>query len=116
MYEVAFSDQAMGELNQLPIMKQLALVEEISGLTTSQLMEPREPLGTFRRDGKKLYRLRAGEYRCYFELKGSILYAHYILHSNTFNDFAVRNKLPINAEALSEHDAKFWSYWINLGK
>ena len=116
MFEVAFSDQSMGELNSLPIMKQMAIVEEISSLTANQLLDPQEPLGAFRRDGRALYRLRAGEYRIYFELKESILFTHYILHKNTFNDFAVRNKLPLNSDMLSEHDASFWSYLSSVGK
>src|SRR5210317_692812 len=98
LYQVTFSDHSMRELNKLPVENQLALVDKISNVTPNQLAEPDEAIGKFHRNGITYYRVRAGEFRCYFEIKGDTLYAHYILSKNSLTDFIYRNKLPITEE------------------
>lgn len=116
MYEVAFSDQSMAELNNLGMQEQMQFVETISSITSEQLIEPTEPLGRFQRGGKTYYRLRAGDFRCYFEIRNSVLYSHFILHKNTFNDFVFRNKLPINEGTLAEEHSSFWNYLESMAR
>jgi len=117
MYQVTFSDQSLHELNQLDQLLQLELVEPISNLKAEDLEHPREPLGRFNRGGHVFYRLRAGDYRFYFEVKGySVLYTHYILHSNSLEDFLLRNKLPVTEQQLVEQHSKFWKYLESLTK
>ncbi|ADE55102.1 type II toxin-antitoxin system RelE family toxin [Coraliomargarita akajimensis] len=114
MFQVNFSEQAMQELNKLDTRSQMLLVEVVSSLTQEQLDNPNEELGRFNRSGKTYYRVRAGEFRIYFEPQGEALYAHYILHRNTFTDFIFRTKLPATEDFLVEQHDSFWKYLDSL--
>lgn len=116
MYQVTFSEQSMRELNKLPKLEQLDLIEPISGLKPTDLAQPREPLGRFHRGDREYYRLRAGEYRFYFQVQGDTLHVHYILHKNSLEDFLLRNKLPVSEQQLVEQHSKFWKYLESLTK
>ncbi len=116
MFQVTFSDQSMDELNNLEMSDQLHLVEQISNVTNEQLSHPREPLSKFSRDGTTFYRLRAGDFRCYFEIESNILYSHYILHKNTLPDFVFRSKLPLSEDLIMEQHQSFWKYLNSLKK
>ncbi len=117
MYQVTFSEQSLHELNQLDKLMQLELIEPISSLKPADLEHPREPLGRFNRGGHVFYRLRAGDYRFYFEVKDdAVLYTHYILHRNSLEDFLLRNKLPVSEKQLVEQHSKFWKYLESLTK
>lgn len=106
----------MRELKKLDTLAQLAAVEPISSLKPADLDKPREPLGRFHREGVVLYRLRAGEHRFYFEVRGDTLYVLYILHQNSLEDFLMRNKLPVSEAQLAEQHSKFWRYLESLTK
>ena len=114
MFQVNFSEQSMHELNQLDTRSQMMLVEVISTLTQQQLDHPGEELGRFHRGGKTFYRVRAGEFRIYFEQDGDALYAHYILHKNTLTDFIFRSKLPVSEDFIAEQQDSFWKYLESL--
>ena len=114
MYQINFSEQAMRELNQLDKLAQLEAVEPMSALKPSDLAHPREPLGKFARAGAELYRLRAGNHRFYFEVKGELLFVKYILHHNSLEDFLLRNKLPVSEKQLVEQHSQFWKYLESL--
>jgi mRNA-degrading endonuclease RelE of RelBE toxin-antitoxin system len=116
MYQVTFSEQAMRELNQLDQLAQLDAIEPISGLRPEQLAHPREPLGRFRRGEKEFYRLRAGDFRFYFDVRADTLHVDYILHKNSLEDFLLRNKLPVSEQQLVEQHSKFWKYLESLTK
>jgi mRNA-degrading endonuclease RelE of RelBE toxin-antitoxin system len=116
MFQVTFSEQAMGELNRLDKLAQLDAIDPISSLKPADLAHPREPLGHFRRGSRSLYRLRSGEFRFYFEVHGDTLHVDYILHKNSVQDFLLRNKLPVSEQQLVEHDSNFWKYLENLRK
>ena len=116
MYQVTFSEQAMRELNRMDKLAQLDAIEPISGLRPEQLAHPREPLGRFHRGQKEFYRLRAGEFRFYFEVTGETLHVDYILHKNSLEDFLLRNKLPVSEQQLVEQHSKFWKYLESLTK
>ncbi len=117
LFQVTFSDQSMKELNKLPVEDQLKLVNRISNLTSEQLNESSETLDKFHRDGgRTFYRVRVGEFRCYFEIQGDILYSHYILHKNTLTDFIYRNRLPVTEETMAEQHNSFWKYLESLKK
>lgn len=116
MYQVTFSEQAMRELNRLDKLAQLEAIEPISSLKAADLAHPREPLGHFKRGTKSLYRLRAGDFRFYFEVLGETLHVDYILHKNSLEDFLLRNKLPVSEQQLVEQDSKFWKYLESLTK
>lgn len=116
MYQVTFSEQAMGEINRLDKLTQLTLLEPISSLRPDDLAHPREPLGHFQRQGKAFYRLRSGDHRFYFSFADGTVHVHYILHRNSLEDFLLRNKLPISEQQLIEQNSKFWHYLENLTK
>jgi mRNA interferase RelE/StbE len=115
-FQVTFSDQSMSELNKLKMEDQLMLVDRISSMSTDQLADPDDSIGRFNRDGKTYYRVRAGDFRCYFEIRGNTLYSHYILHKNSLTDFIYRNKLPVTEETMAEQSKSFWKYLETLKK
>lgn len=117
MFQVTFSEQAMGELNKLDTLTQLSVLEPLGNLRSSELERPREPLGRFSRAGQPLYRLRSGELRFYFEVRGGeTLHVLYILHQHSLEDFLLRNKLPVSEDQLVEQHSKFWRYLETLTK
>lgn len=116
MFQVNFSEQAMREINKLDKLAQLEAIDPISSLKASDLANPREPLGQFRRGQKSLYRLRSGDFRFYFEVRGDTLHVVYILHRNSLEDFLLRNKLPVSEQQLVEQHSKFWKYLESLTK
>ena len=117
MFQVTFSEQSIGELNKLDKLDQLEVIEPLSNLSTSELANPREPLGRFSREGTTFFRLRAGDYRIYFEHRSEeSLFTHYILHKNSLTDFVFRTKLPISEEQLVEQHQSFWKYLETLNK
>ncbi len=116
MFQVTFSEQAMHELHKLDTLAQLPVIEPLSNLTPLELARPHEPLSLFKRSGKDFFRLRAGDYRFYFQVQGEVLHVHYILHKNSFEDFLLRNKLPVTEQQLVEQQTKFWQYLETLRK
>lgn len=110
MFQVNFSEQSMNELNRLDTRSQMELVEIFSSLTQGQLDEPGDDIGQFSRNSKTYYRVRAGDFRIYFEQEKEGLFAHYILHKNTLSDFVFRFKLPITEEFMIEQHDSFWKY------
>ncbi len=114
MYQVNFSEQSMKELNQLDFASQMELVEAISSITPEQFDGRSEDYGRFQRNNKTYYRVRAGDFRIYFELNENNLFAHYILHKNTLTDFIFRTKLPVSEEFLAEQEDSFWKYLESL--
>ena len=114
MFQINFSDQAMRELNQLDMLTQLTVIEPVSAVTPEDLAHPREPLGKFTRAGHVLYRLRAGDFRFYFESHGTRIFVKYILHRNSLEDFLLRNKLPVSEKQLVEQHSQFWKYLESL--
>lgn len=115
-YQLTFSDHSMRELNKLPVEDQLALVDKISNVSPTQLAKADDSIGRFHREGHTYYRVRAGDFRCYFEIMGETLYAHYILHKNSLTDFIYRNKLPVTEETMAEQHKSFWKYLESLKK
>jgi mRNA interferase RelE/StbE len=116
MYQVTFSAQSMRELNRLDQLDQMAAIEPITKIRPADLAQPREPLGRFNRAGKDFYRLRAGEFRFYFQVVGDTLHTHYILHKSSLEDWLFRMKLPVSEQQLVEQDSKFWKYLESLTK
>lgn len=116
MFQVTFSDQSIQELNKLEKLDQMDVIEPLTNLTSAKLRHPSEPLGRFSRAGTTFYRLRAGDYRIYFERLEDTLFTHYILHRNSLTDFVFRTKLPISEEQLLEQHQSFWKYLETLNK
>ncbi len=116
MFEVNFSEQSMRELNQLDPFMQMTLIEKVSGVRREQLEHPGDELGCFQREGRTYYRVRAGDFRIYFEAKERSLYAHYILPKNSLTDFLFRFKMPVKDDFIFEQSDSFWDYLESLRK
>jgi mRNA interferase RelE/StbE len=116
VYQLNFSDQALAELKKLPKLAQLELMDAMGAIHPDELARGAEHMGRFTRAGKTFYRLRAGDFRMYFEATGEILYMHYILHQHSLADFVFRFKLPFSEETLIEQHQSFWKYLEGLKK
>ena len=116
MFQLNFSEQSMTELNKLDPRSQMLLIEVVSNLRQEQLDHPTDEIGKFHRGKKTLFRVRAGEFRIYFEQKEDSLFAHYILHKNTLTDFIFRFKLPVTEDFIVEQNDSFWKYLESLRK
>jgi mRNA-degrading endonuclease RelE of RelBE toxin-antitoxin system len=116
VYQLNFSDQALAELKKLPKLVQLELMEAMSLIHPDELARGAEHMGKFSRKGKTFYRLRAGEFRIYFEAAGESLFMHYILHQHTLTDFVFRFRLPYTEETLIEQHPSFSGYLETLKK
>ena len=64
--------------------------------------------GVIEREGKKLYRYRAKDYRIYFAKTDEGIKVHRVLHKNTFRDFLFRSKLPVSEDAQLGETREFW--------
>ncbi|MDY6068133.1 MAG: cytotoxic translational repressor of toxin-antitoxin stability system [Opitutales bacterium] len=117
MFQVIFSDQCMGELNKMDKLSQLEIMDVLSSVNADDLLNDKCPnIGKVRRSGKEFYRLRAGEYRIYFEIKDGKIFANWALHQHTIADFVFRFKLPFKEETLVEQEDNFWKYIDSLKK
>ena len=116
MYQVTFSDQSIKELNKLDISLQMPIIEKFSSLSQDEIERGSDDLGRFERDGKMYYRLRAGDFRIYFEVQDDTLLSHFILHQHSLADFVFRFKLPYKEETLIEQHQSFWQYLENIKK
>jgi len=116
VFQLNFSDQAIAELKKLPKITQLDLMEKLSAIRAEDLASGAEEMGRFTRAGKTYHRLRAGEFRVYFEISAETLFTHYILHHHSLADFVFRFKLPFTEETLIEQHQSFWKYLESLKK
>lgn len=57
-----------------------------------------EHFGSLSREGRKLFRYRAKDYRIYFEQHPKGVLIHRVLHKNTLRDFLFRSNLPMAEE------------------
>ncbi|HTB62891.1 MAG TPA: type II toxin-antitoxin system RelE/ParE family toxin [Opitutales bacterium] len=116
MFQLNFSNQALAELKKLPKTTQLELMEQMSAIHPDELARGAENMGRFHRAGKTFHRLRAGDFRIYFEATADTLFMHYILHQHSLADFVFRFKLPFTEETLIEQHQSFWKYLEGLKK
>ena len=109
MFQIIFNELSAAEMSALPKELQLDLLAEFQVLPEDLEHLDDERFGTIERDGKKLYRYRARDYRIYFAPAADGLTVHRVLHKNTIRDFLFRTKLPMPAEdeQLAQKDG-FW--------
>src|SRR5258708_4455643 len=95
-------------MSALPKEMQLDLLAEFQFLPEEMENLDTEKFGTVERDGKRLFRYRAKDYRIYFEQTREGITVHRVLHKNTIRDFLFRTKLPMTEDdQLGQRDA-FW--------
>ena len=102
MYQVNFSEQSMVEFNKLDIREQMNITDIICSISKEDLAHPSDFLQSFNRNNTIYYRVRANDFRIYFELRDDTLFAHYILHKNTLSDLFFGPNYPIKK-----------SFWLN---
>src|SRR5438067_13281364 len=108
MFQIIFNELSAAEISALPKKLQLELLSQFHILPEDldQLDSPR--FGIIQREGKKLYRYRAKDYRIYFAKTDEGIKVHRVLHKNTFRDFLFRSKLPISEDAQLGKAREFW--------
>src|SRR5260370_27006097 len=95
MFQIIFNELSAAEMSALPKTLQLDLLAEFQILPTDLDNLDKSKFGVIERDGKKLHRYRAKDYRIYFEKRAEGVTVHRVLHKNTFRVFLFRSKLPM---------------------
>ncbi len=108
MFQIIFNEISAAEMSRLPRMLQLELMSEFNVLPEDLEDSEDVRFGSLARDGKKLFRFRASEYRIYFEQCEEGVVIHRVLHKNTLEDFLFRSKLPLMEEDKVAQVPGFW--------
>jgi mRNA-degrading endonuclease RelE of RelBE toxin-antitoxin system len=98
MFQIIFNEISAAEMAALPKELQLELLAQFEVLHEDLEQPDDEKYGVIERDGKKLHRYRARDYRIYFAQSSEGIIVHRVLHRNTLRDFLFRAKLPMPAE------------------
>ena len=109
LFQIVFNELGAAEMAALPKELQLELLAEFHFLPEDLDNLDPEKFGAIERDGKKLLRYRALDYRIYFEKTDDGITVQRVLHKNTIRDFLFRAKLPMpqEDEQLSQKK-EFW--------
>lgn len=98
MFQIIFNDVSASEMAELTKDLQLELLAEFQMLPGDlDSLDPAH-FGRVEREGRKLYRYRAKDYRIYFENHSAGVLVHRVLHKNTLRDFLFRSNLPLDEE------------------
>src|SRR3954454_13162236 len=108
MFQIIFNELSAAEMSALPKMLQLELLAEFQVMPTDLDHLDETKFGVIEREGKKLHRYRAKDYRIYFERSGEGITVHRVLHKNTFRDFLFRSKLPMAEDDQLGKNREFW--------
>lgn len=108
MYQIIFNELSAAEMSALPKKLQLDLLAEFQVLPSELDNLDTSKFGVIEREGKKLHRYRAKDYRIYFEKTDEGLTVHRVLHKNTLRDFLYRSKLPVSEDAELAKAREFW--------
>ena len=108
MFQIIFNELSAAEMSALPKKMQLDLLGQFHILPEDLDRLDSKHFGVIAREGKKLYRYRARDYRIYFEQTPEGITIHRVLHKNTFRDFLFRSKLPVSEDAQLSETREFW--------
>ncbi len=108
MFQIIFNELSAAEMSALPKTLQLELLAEFQILPEDLDNLDKSKFGVIERDGKKLHRYRAKDYRIYFERRPEGVTVHRVLHKNTFRDFLFRSKLPVAEDDQLGRTREFW--------
>ncbi len=108
MFQIIFNELSAAEISALPKRLQLELLAEFQILPEDLELLDSEWFDVIERDGKKLYRYRAKDYRIYFAKTEEGIKVYRVLHKNTFRDFLFRSKLPVSEDAQLGETREFW--------
>ena len=108
MFQIIFNELSAAEISALPKSLQLDLLAEFQVLPEDLDRLDSTRFGVIEREGKRLYRYRAREYRIYFERREEGVTIHRVLHKNTLKDFLFRSKLPVSEDQQLGKTREFW--------
>lgn len=108
MFQIIFNELSAAEMSALPKALQLDLLSEFQILPEDLEQLDNNRFGLLEREGKKLYRYRARDYRIYFEKTREGITVHRVLHKNTLRDFLFRTKLPTGEDEQLKKTREFW--------
>ena len=108
MFQIIFNELSAAEMSVLPKTLQLDLLAEFQILPEDLDNLDASRFGVIEREGKKLHRYRAKDYRIYFEKRAEGITVHRVLHKNTFRDFLFRSKLPMAEDDQLGKAREFW--------
>jgi mRNA-degrading endonuclease RelE of RelBE toxin-antitoxin system len=108
MFQIIFNELSAAEMSALPKKLQLDLLAEFPILPEDLDHLDTNRFGVIEREGKKLYRYRAKDYRIYFGKSPEGIIVHRVLHKNTFRDFLFRSKLPLAEDQQLGKTREFW--------
>ncbi|MFC7339095.1 type II toxin-antitoxin system RelE/ParE family toxin [Haloferula chungangensis] len=108
MFQIVFNEISAAELSRLDTLEQLDLMDQFKVTQDDLDNLDGERFGKIERDGKKLYRYRAEDWRVYFEVKDSSVVVHRVLHKGTFSDFVFRSKIPLAEDEELAESKHFW--------
>src|SRR5713101_1618234 len=108
MFQIIFNELSAAEMSALPKKMQLDLLEQFQILPEDLDHLDAKHFGVIEREGKKLYRYRAKDYRIYFAKTQEGIKIHRVLHKNTFRDFLFRSKLPVSEDQALGKTREFW--------
>ena len=108
MYQIVFNEISAAELAKIPKEVQLELLAEFQFLPDNLDHLDSKAFGVIEREGTKLYRYRANDYRIYFQRSPEGIVVHRVLHKNTIRDFLFRSKLPLAEDEQLEKSSSFW--------
>src|SRR5204863_1417464 len=108
MFQIIFNELSAAEMSALPKMLQLDLLAEFEILPEDLDHLDNSRFGVLERQGKKLYRYRAKDYRIYFARTPEGITVHRVLHKNTLRDFLYRTKLPTGEDEQLRATGEFW--------
>src|SRR5256885_8887125 len=108
MFQIIFNELSAAEMSALSKKMQLDLLAEFQILPEDLDHLDSKHFGVIEREGKKLYRYRAKDYRIYFEQIREGITIQRVLHKNTFRDFLFRSKLPVSEDQQLGKTREFW--------
>ena len=108
MFQIVFNQLSAAEISALPKSLQLELLAEFEILPEDLDRLDSKRFGVIQREGKKLYRYRAKDYRIYFDKRPEGITIHRVLHKNTLRDFLFRSKLPVSEDVQLGETREFW--------
>jgi len=111
MLQIVFNRISAAEISQLGTLEQMKLLDDfkVNQEDLHSIEEgDGERFGTISRDGKKLYRYRAGDHRIYFDVEEGKVIVRRVLDANTFADFKFRGGLPLKEDEALGSSTNFW--------
>ena len=108
MFQIIFNELSASEMAALPKKLQLDLLAEFQILPEDLDHLDQSRFGVLEREGKKLYRYRAKDYRIYFARTPEGITVHRVLHKNTLRDFLYRTNLPTREDEQLKQTGEFW--------